>query len=261
MEGDQFDAMSEGHGEGDNPSVVKSAGRIIRILECFAEYQRPLRMGEIARELNLPSSSTSVLLRSLVQLGYCTLDPQTRSFLPTRRVRHLGSWLEGNVEESNLVRLMEELSRRTNETVILGEEIGLHVQYTRVIQGVMPLRFHVRAGTKRLLHSANLGIAILSKKADDVVGRILRRISAERQTDDPRVDEKYVWSQIIRCRSDGYVYIPNAIVPGAGVIASPLKGLDSEGLAIGIGGSVERFTKSEGQIAKMIKEAISIYNL
>src|SRR3546814_12336581 len=51
-------------------SVVKSAGRALQILEYFDDARREANMIDISRALHYPESSTSILLRSLVALGY-----------------------------------------------------------------------------------------------------------------------------------------------------------------------------------------------
>src|SRR5690606_38656604 len=75
-------------------SVVKSAGRALQILEYFDAVQREASVSEISRALHCPQSSTSVLLRSLVHLGYLQNDRYRRTYYPTRRVSLLGNWVD-----------------------------------------------------------------------------------------------------------------------------------------------------------------------
>jgi len=64
------------------PAMVKSAIRILRIFEVFAESKRPVRISELAEELEIPQSSASVLVRTLVQRGYMDFSPPGRTVLP-----------------------------------------------------------------------------------------------------------------------------------------------------------------------------------
>ena len=70
--------------------TVKSARRVLEVLELFAERRGPLTVGEVAAALAYPQSSASVLLQSLVALGYLVHDRGQRTFLPTLRVAFLG---------------------------------------------------------------------------------------------------------------------------------------------------------------------------
>src|ERR1700753_2908326 len=95
-------------------AVVKSVGRTFELLAFFDEIRRPATTMEISRVLALPQSSTSVLLRSLVTLGYCTKDPTTRTYAPTARVTLLGSWLSAPlVENGVLIRMLHEVGDKT----------------------------------------------------------------------------------------------------------------------------------------------------
>jgi len=50
--------------------AVKSAKRVLEIFEFFAERKRPASVGDVVEALGYPQSSTSALLKSLVQLRY-----------------------------------------------------------------------------------------------------------------------------------------------------------------------------------------------
>src|SRR5690349_21704846 len=76
------------------PSVVKSAGRVLEILEFFDEIRREASEAEIAHKLAYPQSSTSALLKSLTRLGYLDYDAASRTYLPSPRVALLGTWLD-----------------------------------------------------------------------------------------------------------------------------------------------------------------------
>ena len=60
--------------------MVRSAERALEILEISAAQKKGLKHGEIAQVLNIPKSSLSKLLVSLVSKGYLTLDRASRSY-------------------------------------------------------------------------------------------------------------------------------------------------------------------------------------
>ena len=194
-----------------------------------------------------------MLVRSLVQLGYLTFDAVNRTYYPTHRVVVLGSWMEEETHDSRVADLMEELSRLTSETVILGAEIGRSVQYIRVIQGKLAIRYHTKTGTKRLLPAANLGIALLSRKSDDEIGRVVRSINANVGDATPKFDLERVMAYVARYRHDGYICEPNMIVKGAAVVATLLP--TEPALAIGVGGVIDRIVPDSEHIASIIRNA------
>ena len=236
-------------------SVVKSARRSLQILEVFAECRRPLKLTEIAHELEMPPSSTSALLKSFVQLGYLSLNPETRTFFPTQMVAFLGNWLADDNQQGALNTLLVELSRLTRETVILGIEAGRYVQYVNVVQGSHPIRYHTKPGTRRALPSANLGIALLSRKEDSTIGLIVRALNAQSGPDGKPFVFAEVMNNVRLYRSQGYIYRPSLLVPGAGVIGTllPIQPV----MAVGIGGVVERLTAREHEIVEILRRSIA----
>ncbi|MGY4290712.1 DNA-binding IclR family transcriptional regulator [Bradyrhizobium sp. LM2.7] len=55
--------------------------------------RRPCAMSEIGLALGYPPSSTTVLLKTLVGLGYLNFDRRTRVYFPTPKVTSLGDWI------------------------------------------------------------------------------------------------------------------------------------------------------------------------
>src|SRR3546814_16050692 len=64
--------------------TVKSAGRVLEILEYFDDLQRQSTVMEIADALGYPQSSTSALLRSLVGMGYLNYDAHARTYITSK---------------------------------------------------------------------------------------------------------------------------------------------------------------------------------
>jgi len=59
--------------------AIKSAERVLAIFEHFRLTRSPAGASEIGRALELPQSSTSMLLRNLVRLGYLDYAAATRT--------------------------------------------------------------------------------------------------------------------------------------------------------------------------------------
>ena len=202
---------------------VKSAARVLEIFEFFTDVQREARLGEISRRLDYPQSSASVLLKSLVTLGYLHFDPATKSYFPSPRLTLLGQWIaQGPFREGTLTRLMEELNRLTGHTICLGARNGLYSQYIHVIQGTTPLRFHLPPGTRRLLAWSSVGFCILSQVDPGDVEKLVRRTNAEAAPDQKQLSLAAVRTEIEGVRARGYVFSRGLVTPGAGMIAMPL---------------------------------------
>ena len=86
---------------------VKSAARVLEILEYFDCVQRAASVNEIAATLGYPLSSTSMLLQSLVDRGYLA-QGEKRVYRLTPRVKLLGGCLSPALDANGPVPSMME---------------------------------------------------------------------------------------------------------------------------------------------------------
>jgi DNA-binding IclR family transcriptional regulator len=118
----------------DEARTVKSAVRVLEILEFFDEVQRPANVVTVSEALGYPQSSTSALLRSLVATGYLQVDRRSRTYTPTDRVSLLGSWINPPLfAEASLPRLMRAITVRTGALVLLSARNGGYSQCYHVL--------------------------------------------------------------------------------------------------------------------------------
>lgn len=246
----------------DSP-VVKSAERVLRILEYFDEIQRDARVTEIAAHLQFPQSSTSALLKSLAQLGYLDYDRVRRTFLPTARVALLGTWLnEGPVHNGRLLRLMEEVSRESRDTIILAVRNGIYSQYIHVVQATTPIRYHVPQGSRRLLAWSGTGFALLMRAPDEEVRALVARTNAEAPSDRPRIDYRAALGHVHEARRAGYFFSRALVSPGAGALAMPLPdGIERRNrpMVIAVSGVLEDIERREREIIALLRDTIARY--
>jgi DNA-binding IclR family transcriptional regulator len=243
--------------------TVKSAGRVLRILEFFDEIQRDARVAEIAEQLSFPQSSTSVLLGCLVDLGFMEYLPESRSFLPSPRVTLLGTWLDkGPVRNGSLIRMLEEISQKTGDTVIIAARNGIFSQYIHVLQARSAMRFHVPQGSRRLAVWSATGFALLIGCDEKEIRALCTRTNAEATPGQPRVEIGRVLENIRRTKRNGYFFSTGLVTPGAGSIAVPLPdGIDgrNRALTVAVSGILEDITQREQAIVSLLKEAIRRY--
>ena len=245
------------------PGLVKSAGRALEIFDFFDEVKREAQEQEIARRLKYPQSSTSMLLKCLVQLGYLDFEPKTRTFFPSPRIALLGAWPDnGPVRDGRLIHMMEELANETRETVILAARNGIYAHYIRVVQTRASTAFFVPQGSRRLAVWSATGFALLAQENDDAVRALCLRTNAEAPSGQPIVQLKTTRAHIQQTRRNGYFFSKALVTEGAGAIAMPLpKGIDRRNrpLAIGISGPLEDFAGRERRIVRQLRITMDKY--
>jgi DNA-binding IclR family transcriptional regulator len=241
-------------------SSVKSAGRVFAVLEFFEEHQRAASALEVAQALNFPQSSTSALMRTMTAHGYLRYDSSRRDYLPTQRVAMLGHWLNPVLfKEGRLFNLMEDLSQRTNETIMLGLRKGLNAQYIHVIQAKVPMRLHVKPGTLRPLGRSGLGHVLLAEYPDKEVKRLVGQLNAIESDPSRQIDVRALLSELSKVRERGYAFSVDQVTPGAGVVAMRLPAVvgTEETLAVCVAGLTEALIVQEKEIADLLRRSIA----
>lgn len=239
------------------PKVVKSAARVLQVLELFDEVRRPMPVAEVAAHYGWPASSTSALMGSLVTLGYLEYDTGKRVYRPSVRVALLGNWVQGKLlKEGQLTRLMEHLNEATGETIVLAAQNGLHSQYLRVLQGTNALRLHLHIGIERPLFGSGTGSMLLTAMDDAAIRKLVRRFNMT-QTPAKRVDADEVLADVERDRAKGYAMSLNQVTMHSGLIAMRLPTEPGQQtLVLGISGLTVRLLEHEQQYVKLMRKSM-----
>lgn len=238
--------------------LVKSAGRVLEILEYFDDLQRQSTVMEIADALSYPQSSTSALLRSLVTMGYLNYDAANRTYITSGRVALLGSWINSPFfAEGAIISLMKEVNEATQDTIVLAVRNGLFVQYIHVIQATSPARLHMTLGTVRPLAASGAGYAILSTMTDAEITRIVMRVNAEARDGEPLIKIREVLEKIETVRANGYAFTCDMVTRGGGMMAVALPRMTGQPqMVVGVGGISEVMRQREGELARILREKI-----
>lgn len=236
-------------------SVIKSAGRTLRVLEFFDDVRRSACMMEVSRALGYPLSSTSILLRSLVTLGYLEYDSCKRTFHPTNRVRLLGNWIDPSLfRDDAVLRLMNRVNQESSDTVMLASRNGLYAQYIHVVQARTSVRLHVTVGTARPIAASVPGYGLLSRIRDSEIAKMVRRLNAEDSSLEEPLKLAEVLDHVSNVRRDGYVFANSILVRGASVLAMPLAaGLSRMPLTIAIGGLTAQLEPRREELIDLLK--------
>jgi DNA-binding IclR family transcriptional regulator len=236
--------------------TIKSAERTLALFEMFSLYQRPLGVGEIAKALNIPQPSVSMLVRNLASLGYLEHDRAARTYVPTMRIMLLGSWIHRRFsQENNLETRLEELVVRLGETVVMGIQNGIYSQYVLAQLPEDLHRLEVQSGLLRPITCTAVGRVLLSLKPDAEIEAIVRRCNAEVTEERLRVRPAAFMEQIEQIRAQGYARTGGDMTPGQAVIAISIPApIGKMPMAIGVGGKIDRVAEKEDEILAALAE-------
>lgn len=237
-------------------SAIKSARRVIEIMEQFDRLRRPLTLKEICDDLGYPISSGAALLKSLVVLGYLEYDRPSRTYLPTMRIAVLGRWVaQGLFGEADLPAMMADLRDRTGEMVILGARSDLFAQYVHVVRSEEALHYAPAAGSVRPLARCGIGRLLMSALGDEEIDLLVRRINIASGPGE-RVELAELMDDIAAIRHRRHVFSRHLFTDGVGVIAVLAPAAPhGRRLALGIGGPVERLERRYDEHLEALRAA------
>ncbi|WP_167561158.1 helix-turn-helix domain-containing protein [Bradyrhizobium sp. AS23.2] len=239
-------------------STIKSARRVLQILEYLKETRQPANTTDIAMALNCPISSTSLLLKSLASLGYLVFDRQTRTYQASLRVGLLGGWTYD--EDFDLARLNAITGRLTEETgadVYLAVRNDIHIQYIGVMS-IHKLRKDTAptVGDKLYLTETAMGLLLMSTFDDELIERITRRINAESPVRRPRLSYAEVSTRIAAIRERGYTYMAVDEATERSIVAKLIETGSPQRLAVGLSSPRDDVAINYAQIANALDDAL-----
>lgn len=237
--------------------VVKSAARVLHILEFFDRRRGPANVHAVSTALGYPVSSTAALLRSLVAMGYLHHDRVLRTFAPTLRVPLLGAnWVAPTlVGGGSLQRLMAALAARTDASIALAARNGDAAEYIQVLG---PLADRMDVGGQCSLVTDIVGQAVLAGAPDREIRGLLHRWNAVAAGQgQANVRPGDFVAELARLRRVGFIA---GTVGRFGHVAAPLP-VDELGgpYAVVVILDAAAFTARQATIGKILREEIAAH--
>ncbi|MFO1087839.1 MAG: helix-turn-helix domain-containing protein [Reyranellaceae bacterium] len=197
--------------------TVKSADRVLQILELFDDARAPMSVGEIAGRMGFPQSSTTELLQTLCERGYLSLDGATRKYAPTLLVSMLGCWrMASNERGTDLLDMIRELRHQTTCTITVGVP---HAVHAKVICRVVGDQLPNVPGTLRPICRSAIGHALLSRLSDQEIGKLVRRINAAETNREARIELGNLIGRVREIRQRGYAVTNGDFAPSMGAVS------------------------------------------
>jgi DNA-binding IclR family transcriptional regulator len=200
---------------------VKSAQRVLEVLEYFDNEKTSASVTDISRALSYPQSSTSVLLRCLRELGFLYYNRAHRTYRPTARAALLGCWADnGNYRGGKVLSLVDALEERFGETVVVScGQVDYAVHHLYVARGSAPGSIAIQKGKSGpTLHSIQ-GELILASYPDQQIRLALHRLNAEEEDPKYRFNITTKLSEMQALRQRGWAISQCPEADGTGSVA------------------------------------------
>jgi IclR family KDG regulon transcriptional repressor len=234
--------------------TIKSARRVLEILEYFDREHPTATVMDMSRALSYPQSSTSELLRSLTRLGYLHYNRYRRTYSPKARVALLGAWVDPVLfRGGSVLAAVDRVADLVGETVMLSTAGNYLLQHLHVVQGTSETAVCAHAGRDEpLLHTPE-GRLLLSSYRDMHIRSALHRLNAEEPDLERKVHIGETLQALVELRRSPGLIQPHAREGGVGVVAILLparKGV--ERLALSVLASEETIAERGEEILKIM---------
>lgn len=233
-------------------SEVKSAARVLDLLDLFSVEQGPLSVTDVARKLGIPKSSTQGLLTTLAGRGY--LEREGSAYVLPPELRGVG--YVGGVRARLVSRaepILQRISRESKESAFLGVLTDSGIQYLAKALSPHEVRYDASLHAVRPVYCTSIGLAILSNLDADISARILDRTRLVMMTPKTITSRDAIDRTLERARRSGFAEVRDANVLGASGIAAPVFGARGEVLgALSIGAPTARYERARKRMAEIV---------
>lgn len=237
--------------------MLQTIGKAIQVLDLFSQDRPEWGVSEVARELDLPKSSTSELMSSLADHGLLCRASRGRYRLGWRLFELSQTLLDTTKFRTEARQVMEELVEHWKETVHLAVLDGAQAVYIEKMQPSPPVRILVtRAGARLPAHSSGVGKVLLVSCEWDKVAEILQDQGMPAFTPNTITELEELREELEQVRQQGYAYDDEETLIGLCCAAAPV--YDSKGktmAAISISVPAYRFEPARGEYTAAILEA------
>jgi len=227
-------------------TAVKSADRVLDLFELLAQAGRDMSHTEISEALQIPKSSLSQLLKTLVARRYLEVISSGRGYRLGQALLKLS---ESIGRARDLVSLagpvLEEVTRETGESSALNQIKGDMAEVTATVLGPARLVTHMRLGDLAPLYATSGGKAILAHMPDEFQRQYLANVRLKPATPETLKSVGALKKQLASIRASGFAYSREEWTPGIIGIATAVLGADGYVLgAINVAIPAPRFTEA-----------------
>jgi len=203
--------------------MVKSAVRVMEILETVCGLKEGLNQKEISDRLNIPKSSLSSILTDMTDREYLLQDRLTKRFVLGPQVLILaGGYLDNQDVVGQGRPMISRLSRETGESGALAIPVGLEALLVYKEDCIQPIMPSTQIGTRFPLYASAVGKALLAYYSDNEIDQYLQSVPLTPVTRQTVTDRSHLLAELKQIRKIGLAYNRDGYREGITAIAAPV---------------------------------------
>lgn len=207
---------------------IKSAERVMDLLDLLSQHEDGQSFGAIREALSLPKSSLHGLLQVMTNRGYLDLDPDDKVYRIGVRAWQVGRGfvLPDHLAAAGKV-FLREARDQLNETIQMAVLDGIENVYIAKEDSDQPLRLFSEVGKRLPAYTTGLGKVLLSALPEEEVVRRFTGVRMRKYTDQTISSLPELLQVLQTARERGYSEDTGEYTEGLYCIAVPV--LNSSG--------------------------------
>lgn len=212
-------------------SPVKSAFRVLTLLELLGSEGREMQHAALATSLDIPKSSLTQLLKTLTSQGWLTYSADSKSYALGPKIASLASRQEGLKDLTAIApTVIATLAAATGETSALNIRKGDEQEVAVTELSPHRLLSVMRCGDRAPLYATSGGKAILAALSPSALASYLARVTFAEITPNTHRTVDGLQRDLMKIRAQGYALSHEEYTPGVIGLAQSL--LDAQGEVI-----------------------------
>ncbi len=204
-------------------AIVKSADRVILILETIAARDNGITHGELCRTSGIPKGSLTPLLSNLLGRDYLVYSASNRRYFLGPKLLALSSRY---LSTYNLVRvarpIMHELVAEVDEDAELTIMKGTEVLFLYGVDSTRTLRHVIAVGDCAAAYATAAGKAILAYLPEDEMSKYMASVTLTAFSANTITDPEALRRELAKVRLEGVAYGYAEYYEDMNAIAAPI---------------------------------------
>lgn len=203
--------------------MVKSADRVMQILEAIGSSEEGKTHGELSSALNIPKSSLSLLLANLVGREYLSLNGTDKRYTLGPQVLVLAGRYLSSLD---IVRLgqpvLKKITRAIDESAEIAIKRGHEIIIISMEDRSQPLSRMIQLGDRAPIYATAAGKAILAHLSDDEIDQYISSVELTAITKATITNPDVLWRQLQAIRSGALARSNEELHEGITAMACPV---------------------------------------
>ena len=222
----------------------QSAEKTIRIIESLARASQPMRLSDLAKEVDMPSSTVLRMLMTLEDMGYAYQEEEgLRRYGLTGRFLYLGQLISAQNSMQHIVHpFLKKVTGQLGEMSCVAMMDQGKLRYIDVVESTQNrIVIRQRIGGSAPMHCTGSGKLFLMQLSAPELDDYIARDGLPAHTPHTLTSRPALARELEKCRANGYAIDDEECELGMRCVAAPIFNLQGEvRAAISVSGPAAR---------------------